>query len=783
MRALYTRPLMLFAALFGLGVIAAQDGRLPLGVLLACAFVLLFAWIALHMGGRRCAALLAACGLFLGAARMTQAVSAQPQVQDRFSIALSGTVADSPFVDTELMRLTCRLTDVRAEGEALDYDIRLYLRGDIAALRAIAPGQRVETTGHLWSPDAATNPGEFDFSAYLWRNGMAAYATANLADTQVTGEPVGLQAWLHTLRNAMGERIDALFPRSAQMVRALVLGDRGDMDEDLRDSFNRAGVAHVLSISGLHITMLAMAMMSLLSLFLPRRWAFWISLILVVFYGLLVGMAASVLRSIIMYAALGAGQSMGRPTDAFTRLSLAFVVLLAWNPLSLADAGFVLSFTASAGMLCLTEPLSAALHIDRLRVPEWSFRPVALLRRAVRYFASLLCATLAAQLSTLPAVIAYYGELPLLATLANLVVVPLILAGMYLAVAALLVSLLWMPLAALVAWAADFALLCSTATTQFCARLPFNALALPAFPVWLTALFAIVVIAVSPLTRLRRGLRHALLLVLPALACVAALLPGPQGLQITFLDAEQADAAVVLAEGEAYVVDVGLENSPVSAYLSHIGRAPKAVFLSHPHDDHAGGLSALLEDYVPETIYIPAGWYDVEADDGIAQAMAQAEALGVEIVELAAGDVVRLSENVSATVLYPERNATVSGDANAVSMLLQIDYGEASALFTGDLEMAYEPGPMPDVDVLKVAHHGSDNASSLMMLHSASPSAAVISVGADNPYGHPAAALLDRLEDTGAHIYRTDRHGAITVKFHTDGTVSVRTYLTQEDNP
>ena len=783
MRALYTRPLMLFAALFGLGAIAAQDGRLPLGVLLACAVALLFAWIALRMSGRRCAALLAACGLFLGAARMTQAVSVQPQVQDRFSIALSGTVADSPIVDTELMRLTCRLTDVRAEGEALDYDIRLYLRGDVAALRAIAPGQRVEATGHLWSPDAATNPGEFDFSAYLWRNGMAAYATANLSDAQVTGEPVGLQAWLHTLRNAMGERIDVLFPRSAQVVRALVLGDRGDMDEDLRDSFNRAGVAHVLSISGLHITMLAMAMMSLLSLFLPRRWAFWISLILVVFYGLLVGMAASVLRSIIMYAVLGAGQATGRPADAFTRLSLAFVVLLAWNPLFLADAGFVLSFTASAGMLCLTKPLSTALHIDRLRVPEWSFRPVALLRRAARYSASLLCATLAAQLSTLPAVIAYYGELPLLATLANLVVVPLILAGMYLAVAALLVSLLWMPLAAVIAWAADFALLCSTAMTQFCARLPFNALALPAFPIWLTALFAIVVIAVSPLTRLRRGLRHALLLALPALACVAALLPGPQGLQITFLDAEQADAAVVLAEGEAYVVDVGLENSPVSAYLSHIGRAPKAVFLSHPHADHAGGLSALLEDYVPETIYIPAGWYDVEADDGIAQAMAQAEGLGVEIVELAAGDVVRLSEQISATVLYPERNAEISGDANAVSMLLQIDYGEASALFTGDLEMTYEPGPMPDVDVLKVAHHGSDNASSLMMLHSASPSAAVISVGADNPYGHPAAALLDRLEDAGARVYRTDRHGAITVNLHADGTVSVRTYLTQEDNP
>ena len=151
----------------------------------------------------------------------------------------------------------------------------------------------------------------------------------------------------------------------------------------------------------------------------------------------------------------------------------------------------------------------------------------------------------------------------------------------------------------------DFVLLCSTQLTRLCAALPLNALALPPFPLWLTLPFAAALVAVSPLTRLRKSARCALLAVLPALACVAALLPGPQGLQIAFLDAGQADAAVVLAEGDAYLVDVGLEGGPVNDYLAHIGCAPKAVFLSHPHTDHAGGLRTLLEEYVPETIYIP----------------------------------------------------------------------------------------------------------------------------------------------------------------------------------
>ena len=781
LRALHTRPLMLAAAFFGCGALLARDGRLPQGVLLVCAAALLLLWCLSHLRKRQCAALLVACALFLGAARMNIAVSGRPRVEDQFSVPIAGTVADTPSVDAEIGRLTCRLTDVSILGEALGFDIRLYLRGDVSTLREIAPGQRVSMTGHFWSPDEATNPGQFDFAAYLWRSGVAAYATAELADAAVSGEARGFEAWLHRLRTAMGERIDALFPRSADMVRALVLGDRGDMEEDLRESFDRAGVTHVLSISGLHITMLAMAVMALLGLFLPRRWAFWLALMLVTFYGLLVGMAPSVVRSILMYAALGAGQATGRPTDSFTRLALAFLLLLFWQPLYLDDAGFVLSFSACAGMLCLTPALTSLLRVDRLRVPEQSLRPSALLLRAGRYFGSLLCATLAAQLSTLPAVIAYYGQLPLLATLGNLVIVPIILAGMYLAVAALLLSLLWMPLGAFIAALGDVTLLASTLLTRLCAALPLNALALPDLPLWLTLLFVGAVVAVSPLTRLRKGARCALLAALPALVCVAALLPGPEGLQIAFLDAGQADAAVVLAEGGAYLVDVGLEGSPVSDYLAHIGLTPKAVFLSHPHTDHAGGLVTLLEEYLPETIYIPAGWDDVEADADVIEDIRMAEALGVNVVTLAAGDVVALSENISATVLYPPRDIEASGDANAVSMLLRIDYGEASALFTGDLEIADEPGPMPDVDVLKVPHHGSDNSSSLMFLHSASPSAAIISVGRGNAYGHPAEALLERLEGTGARVFRTDECGAVTARLYEDGTVSVSTYLLPED--
>ncbi|NLD60220.1 MAG: DNA internalization-related competence protein ComEC/Rec2 [Clostridiales bacterium] len=781
LRALYCRPLMLFAACFGIGAVVAQGSPLPLWLTFGCASALLLSWALIRrVGGRSFGALVMAAGLFLGAARMTLAVDAQPSVETRYSVQLAGTIADDPLVDAEKGRLTCRLTNASVDGEPLSYDMRLYLRGGTAALGRVRIGQRIEAKGHLWAPERATNPGAFDFSQYLWRNGMAAYATAQLSDATVAGESEGIAAWLSGVRRAIGARIDALFPRSADLVRALLLGDRSEMSEDLRESFSRAGVSHVLSISGLHITLLAMAAMTLFRLFLPRRAAFSLAFVLILFYGVLVGMQPPVLRSILMYVALCMGQLLGRPSDGATRLSLAFLLLAAWNPLYLSDAGFVLSFSASAGMLCLSPALLRVLRVDRIP-QERSLRPAALGRKAARYFGSLVAATLAAQLATLPAIVAYYGKLPVLATIANLAVVPMTLIGMLGSIAALALSFVWSPLGAIVAFLSDHWMRWTADVTRLCAGLPLSDVRMPPFPAWLAVAHACLLLVISELSTLPRRAREWLLAALPAAACLAVLLAafGQPGLTIVFLDAGQADAAVIRAENSVYLVDVGLPETPSDDYLTRAGLSPKAVFLSHPHDDHAGGLDELLDSFVPEAIYVPVGWYAIEADEGVSEAVSRAQSLGSKVVELSAGDVVPLSEGVRATVLHPAPGAEIA-DPNGISMVLLIEYGDAAALFTGDLPIGFEPGPMPDVDVLKVAHHGSNGSSSYMALFSASPSASVVSVGRGNSYGHPGEKLLERLAGTGTAIYRTDLRGAVTAELQRDGGVRVKTQLAPE---
>jgi len=304
---------------------------------------------------------------------------------------------------------------------------------------------------------------------------------------------------------------------------------------------------------------------------------------------------------------------------------------------------------------------------------------------------------------------------------------------------------------------------------------------MPPFPAWLAVAHACLLLVISELSTLPRRAREWLLAALPAAACLAVLLAafGQPGLTIVFLDAGQADAAVIRAENSVYLVDVGLPETPSDDYLTRAGLSPKAVFLSHPHDDHAGGLDELLDSFVPEAIYVPVGWYAIEADEGVSEAVSRAQSLGSKVVELSAGDVVPLSEGVRATVLHPAPGAEIA-DPNGISMVLLIEYGDAAALFTGDLPIGFEPGPMPDVDVLKVAHHGSNGSSSYMALFSASPSASVVSVGRGNSYGHPGEKLLERLAGTGTAIYRTDLRGAVTAELQRDGGVRVKTQLAPE---
>lgn len=696
--------------------------------------------------------LAAACA---GGAYTSACIQARPEFETAYNAEFSGRISGSPYTDCEGGRFVCTLTDITVNGASVSYDMRFYLRGDADVLSAIGCGQYVSGTGHVYCPESSSNPHEFDFGDYLWREGMAGYVTAKYADVVISGKRGGISDALYQARAFLGDHIDAAFPRSAELARALILGDRRDMSDDIREDFSVAGVAHLLAISGLHITLMAMAV----SFILKRLFGMWpamaATLVCLLLYGALIGFSPSISRATIMYIALSCAPLFGRPSEGSTRLALAFLILLLIDPMNIADAGFVLSFSASAGLLWLNRPLMRLTRLDRIG------RGQRLHHRIMRYIAQLAGATLSAQLLTYPALAMFYGTFSIISIISNIFLVPLCLVSLVAAYICVALPVL--------AFVPDAMLALLRYLAGLCADVSWAEFAVSAPQLWLWLGVFAVGLAVSEISLVPKNAKPWLLLALPALIAASLLTAAQPGLSIIFLDVGQADSAVIRTGGVTCVVDLGEDGAETIDYISGENLTVDMLFLSHPHSDHAGGLGEFIESCDVEIIYIPSGWFDEMQGDELSAEWQQAMDMGIPFEELSPGDQIHITDEALVTICGTDVNTGDSG--NDLSLIMLLEYGESEVLFTGDANA----GAAPDVDILKVGHHGARNATDMTVVQSTTPQAAVISVGY-NYYGHPSDEVIELLADSGAEIYRTDECGAVTVNMDLDGTYEISTF-------
>lgn len=782
-RQLRARPLACFAVAFLLGLLGwkeAQTAAIAFSIALAIPACLGFS-----LRNRRgaLAALVLLAGLLSGMGRMALALNAIPSVETRYSVDMTGRVVSEPYTNPDTGRRICQFAVETENGEPSDLRLRLYLRGeDEERLSDILYGQRLRLTGHIWSADPVTNPYEFDFGDYLNRQGLSAYATAKIEDVELLDVRRDVRSALIDARQAVAARIDALFPGNAGLMRALVLGDRSLLGDELRDALSRSGTAHLISISGLHVTLLCAMLSLVLARFMPRRWANLVAILLLLPYGAMIGMNAPFVRALVMFALLCFAPVAGRASDGVTRLGAALLLWLAVKPLSVCDAGFALSFSASAGILMLMPTISRAVGLEALRRKKPSpsrLRRVA--RKAALYLPALLCASLAAQLATLPFVIAFFGVQSVVSLPFNLICVPLCMVGYVSGLIALLVSLVSVPAAMLLARVPDALFAWLVAVTRYSARIPAASVRIGRYPAPLVLLHWAVVFMASDLCPVRFSRRRFTPLTIVAIAGLSTLLTfaGSWRYSITFLDAGQADCAVVRTRGHTYLIDAGDTYTPAADYLNATCLRLDGVLLTHPHQDHAGGLADVLESFTPDAIYVPAGWFDVEeVAPAVTEGIELARNMGVPIRELSAGDAIDLSKAATLEVYSPDGEA-LPKEVNDMSLLTLVTCEGQRALFTGDLSAEGEPEVIPDADVLKVAHHGSAKGTSQRFLNACTPEIAVISVG-ENNYGHPAPETLEKLNASGAAVYETRRYGAIRLTW-TGGAWRTETYLEGTD--
>ena len=761
-RGLAAAPLGPPAAALAAGIAGAAWLTLPSPLLLAAAATLLLAALVIAARWPRIAvSLLLLAVAALGALRAAGA----PLPADHLArLGLTGTVTIEGRLDQEPVRWASDRTRLLLEASAAHLGpervpasgrVQLTLYGEAAI--ALGESQRVLVDARLHRPVGYRNPGGFDYPAHLRRDGvlLVGHARADrlMALTpDVPPWPVAVKRW------AVATIAERLPETSGALLAGLLLGERTSMPPASDEAFRRAGVYHILAVSGFNVALLAGAVFVGLALGgVPRRAAAMVAAAVLVGFALVVGAQPSVLRATVMGLLLLIALPLDRRSQLPNALALAAIGLLLWRPGDLWEPGFQLSFAATAGIVYLAPWITGALEA----------------RGWPRGLAAAVAVSLGAQAAVTPLMAAHFNQLSLVGVVANLAVVPLAAVATTLGMGVLLAALLPGPIAGLGFESLWLVLIALRAVVAAAAALPAAMVHLPA-PGVTTAIAWYGAMLLAPRAASSRRCRAAVGALLAIVATLSAwpwLAPTERRLRVTFLDVGQGDAALIeLPDGPRLLVDGG----PGGARRFDVGERVLAPFLwnrplarldvvalSHWDIDHSGGLAAVLTRF-----RVGEFWESGRAPAGAPDTVAALARARVPRRALEAGQRVRLGSAVL-TVLGPGPGPPLA--ANDDSLVLRLDWRGLSLLLTGDLGPRGEAllleraGPLRAA-TLKVAHHGSRSSSGAALLDAVRPRLAVISVGARNPFRHPSPEVLARLEAAGARVYRTDRDGAVIVE-------------------
>jgi competence protein ComEC len=672
---------------------------------------------------------------------------------------------------------------------------------------AVRIGEELRVEGRLKALTPGSAGGSsFDFSAHLRTRGVAAELLLDRAER--TGRRRGgLAGALDRMRERAQRAVGAgMAPHDGALLRGMVLGQDEAIDAALRDDFRDSGLAHLLAVSGQNVMLLAaLALPALMLAGLGLRARLAALVALIALYVPLAGAGPSLQRAGVMGVAGIAAMAASRPASRSYALLLAAAATLAWNPRSWTDPGWQLSFAAVVGILVIGVPMSRSLRraADDLVQPRASptqggpaaaepARGHALVIGGLRLLADGVAITVSATLATAPLLAHHFGSVPLAGLPANLLALPAVAPAMWLGMLKIALGQAGGPgnsLADAFGGLAAVPVAYIASLAERCADLPGGQLTLPltSAPSLLVA-YAVLAAATLVAGRLARPLTARLperaarwrrlprahrlaLATAAALALLAAAAPALDGpdppgrLTVRFLDVGQGDATLIQhPDGTAVLFDGGPPEAGVARLLRKAGVERLAlVVATHASRDHHGGLAAVLESFPVETL-LDGG--DGTADPAFRDLIRAAEDRGIRRIPAIAPLTLHLAGGRLRIELLsppPRPPGPAPEDPNPRAAVALVTAGAFDLLLSADAESdALAPLDLPDVDAMKVPHHGSADPGLPELLEAASPELAAIEVG-PNTYGHPAPSTLTALERAGVATYRTDRHGTVTL--------------------
>ncbi len=692
-------------------------------------------------------------GAWIGGARL-EAIHRSPLVADVGSgAALRGHVVRRERESFGSTRVRVRVAAVRRDGVWRPVGGLVQVRARGRARIQPAIGDEVEASGALAVPGAGTQGS--GYAEYLRRAGV--HVVLHADHLRSTGRRRGgLAGVLDAIRRRAEAGVGAGLgePRGA-LARGMVLGADEDIPDAMAEDFKRSGLAHVLAVSGQNVTLLAVLAWPLLgALGLSRGPRLWAVVGLIALYVPLTGAGPSIVRAGAMGIAGTLAALAGRPAARWYGLLVACVVTLALDPLAWRDVGWQLSFAAVIGIFALARPLGRALG----PLPE-----------PLRGGAAL---TVAATLATAPLMAFHFDRVSLAALPANLVALPAIAPVMWLGMLSAAAGQVALGPAELLNAVSAFCLAHVDAVARWGARLPGSALDVRIGSAGaLAATYLVGAVSLWGLSRLARGTRVALLAGLATaltVTCAAVLVLAtpsgpPRHFTATFLDVGQGDATLLQEPGGATVlVDAGPPGSGVAEKLRDRGiDTIDLAVLTHAQEDHEGGFEEVLGSLRVRTL-LDGGLPD--DGPGHRRIVAIARARGARVVRSRAGQRLRVGRGLLLRVVHAAGGATADEDPNLRATVILASYSGFDVFLPADAESEVTAAlALPDVDAMKVAHHGSADEGLAGLLARLRPEVAVIEAGRGNRFGHPHPDTLRALRAAVPSVMRTDRDGDVAV--------------------
>lgn len=632
-----------------------------------------------------------------------------------------------------------------------NYQLRLYT-DDIA----LSPGDEIKGTFTL----QCTAADEKNSDRYLRSSGV--YFSANIRSIESinTQNRTSFKYFPARLRRQITNAVESTFPAdTAGFAKALLLGDSSDLNYKLDTAFKLSGIRHIIAVSGLHVSIL----FSLMYILAGKRKVLTALLgIPVLFlFAAVAGFSPSIVRACVMQVLMIVAMLLDKEYDPPTALSFAVLLMLAVNPSAVTSVSLQLSVGCMMGIFMFSQPIQNYL-LARLG----SGKGKSLRAKLARWLSSGISISLSATVFTAPLSAVYFGTFSVLAVATNLLTLWAVSLIFYGIMGSCLLSFIWSAGGKLVAWVISWLMRYVCAVAEAVSSIPIAAVYTCSVFIVFWLIFAYILLGVFLLSKKKRPVAFAVCMILSLFISIAAswLTPKMDSTRATFIDVGQGQSIILQSAGKNYLVDCGGSSNTgaadaVAAQLLSQGITQlDGIIITHYDVDHAGALVNLLTRIQAKALYLPPPDDSLTLDDEIA-------AMAPEAVQYVSQTMCIQEENLSLSIYAPEKQT--SRNESALCVLFQ---GEnCDILITGDRSVSGERAllsqtQLPKVDILVAGHHGAEDSTGIELLHAVRPEVVVICAGRNNRYGHPNAALLNRLRGFGCKIYRTDLQGTVTIR-------------------